>query len=79
MVKESRICLAPTAHRITPSPKYTASELASARAMMIKLQRGEDLRLDKADSVRKALEREDYECAIKIEIAVERILDELED
>ncbi len=70
-----------SASRTEPGAKrrieYSISELASAHAMMRKLRRGEDLRFDKVASARQALEREDYSSALKVEIAVQRLLEDL--
>lgn len=64
-------------HRKTP-PRYTASELASAKMMMDKLRRGDDLRPQKVTTVRASLEHEDFDSAFKMEIAIERLIDDLE-
>ena len=61
--------------RLPPRAKsYSKSELATAAHMFTRLKRGEDLRHEKVTDIRYALEHEDYENAMKVEIAVERVL-----
>ncbi len=56
---------------------YTEGERAAAAAMMLKLKRGEDVRIDKVENLRDLLSTEDYENDLKLDVAVERLLDDL--
>ena len=64
--------------RLPPRARsYSKSELATVATMFTKLKRGDDLRAERVADVRAALEHEDYENALKVEIAVERLLADL--
>jgi hypothetical protein len=69
------------ARRIPPAPAsdgtYSASEMATAHAMLQKLQHGRDQRPAKILSVLQALAEEDYESARRMEIVIDRLLDDL--
>ena len=56
---------------------YTEGERAAAAAMMLMLKRGEDVRIDKVENLRDLLSTEDYENDLKLDVAVERLLDDL--
>lgn len=56
---------------------YTESERGSVAEMMAKLRRGDDVRTDKVERVRGGLSVGDYENEMKLDIAVDRLLDEL--
>lgn len=56
---------------------YTESERGSVAEMMAKLRRGDDLRADKVERVRGAVSVGDYENEMKLDIAIDRLLDEL--
>ena len=45
--------------------------------MFVKLKRGDDQRLYKVTDIRMALDNEDYESAFKVELAVLRLLDDI--
>ena len=64
--------------RLPPRARsYSKSELATVATMFTKLKCGEDLRMERVTDVRAALEQEDYENALKVEVAVERLLADL--
>ena len=65
--------------RLPPRARsYSKSDLATAAEMFMKLKHGDDLRLEKVTDIRTALLAEDYENAVKIEVAVQKILTELQ-
>ncbi len=57
---------------------YNVSERALAAEMMLKLKRGEDMRINKIANVRQALMNDVYENNLKLDIAVDKLLSELE-
>ena len=57
---------------------YNLSERALAADMMLKLKRGEDMRIQKIAKVRQALMNDVYENNLKLEIAVDELFSELE-
>ena len=57
--------------------RYTENERAFAAEMLLKLKRGEDVRKDKVENLRDLLSTEDYENHLKLDVAVERLLDDL--
>ena len=64
--------------RLPPRAKsYSKSELTTAADMFVKLKRGDDQRLYKVTDIRMALDNEDYESAFKVELAVLRLLDDI--
>ena len=56
---------------------YSRSELACAAAMIQNLAEGNDVRTDKIDAVRASLAADGYAEAMKLEIAVDRLLQDL--
>lgn len=56
---------------------YSASEQAAAAEILAKLSKGDDVRKDKVIAIRENISAGTYESASKLEIAVDRLLDEL--
>jgi hypothetical protein len=69
------------ARRVPPGLRknYSASELATARAMVVKLKEGEDQRPGKILSALEALAEEDYESARRMGLVIDRLLDDLKE
>jgi len=57
---------------------YSAAERLLAAEMMLKLKRGEDVRADKVAQVVDALNADEYENALKLDIAVAKLLEDLD-
>ena len=56
---------------------YSDEEVAMAQQMLEKLQRGEDSRVERVTKVRAALAAGQMERPLRLEIAVDRLLDDL--
>jgi hypothetical protein len=69
------------ARRLPPALRksYSASELATARVMMVKLKQGKDQRPAKILSTLEALAEEDYESARRMGLVIDRLLDDLKE
>jgi hypothetical protein len=74
---QSAVAFPRLASEDTRDRPYTESERRSVAEMMARLRRGDDLRADKVERVREALSVGDYENEMKLDIAIDRMLDEL--
>lgn len=63
-------------HRIRKS--YDATERSLAAEMMLRLKRGEDVRVDKIAALRQSLSHDKYENDLKLDIAITRLVEALE-
>ncbi|MFT3784630.1 MAG: hypothetical protein QM770_00500 [Tepidisphaeraceae bacterium] len=52
-------------------------DVRAARRLASRLRKGKDARLKKVEDVRSALDAGDYENALKLSVAIDRMLDEL--
>jgi hypothetical protein len=77
MADRSTVFVFPLRRHAPARTGYSKGELASAAAMIQKLAAGDDVRADKVDAVRASLAMNGYDEAMKMEIAVDRLLEDL--
>lgn len=74
---QSAVAFPRLASEASQSRRYNESDRQCVADMMAKLRRGEDIRADKVERVRSGLSIGDYENEMKLDIAIDRLLNEL--